>query len=48
MATYSVTANLDPDDFTKVSQAGYHLCIAKQVNGRYYVVWKSVEYVHNL
>ncbi len=45
MSTYTLTVNVNSDDVLRLKQAGYKLCIAKRVNGKYDVVWSGAEYV---
>ncbi|THH01005.1 hypothetical protein EW026_g1590 [Hermanssonia centrifuga] len=39
--TYTLNISVNPDDIPNLQKAGYRLCIAKRVNGKYTVVWWS-------
>ncbi|PSS06602.1 hypothetical protein PHLCEN_2v3660 [Hermanssonia centrifuga] len=39
--TYTLDISVNPDDIPNLQKAGYRLCIAKRVNGKYTVVWWS-------
>ncbi|THG95707.1 hypothetical protein EW026_g5994 [Hermanssonia centrifuga] len=45
MSTYTLTVNVHSDDLARLKKAGYKLCIAKQVNGKYNVVWSGKEFI---
>ncbi len=48
MSTYDLNISVNPADIPLLKNAGYRLCIAKRVNGKYDVVWSGGAYVHNL
>ncbi|THG95706.1 hypothetical protein EW026_g5995 [Hermanssonia centrifuga] len=45
MSTYTLTVNVNSDDVLRLKQAGYKLCIAKRVNGKYDVVWSGADFL---
>ena len=46
MATYTLNVHVDENQLKFLKDGGYTLCLAKQANGQYTVVWKGdVEYL---
>lgn len=45
MATYSLNVLIDDAELTALKTSGYSLCVAKNVNGQFNVVWKGIQFV---
>lgn len=45
MATYSLNVLIDDAELTALKTGGYSLCVAKNVNGQFNVVWKGIQFV---
>ncbi|THG97794.1 hypothetical protein EW026_g4290 [Hermanssonia centrifuga] len=45
MSTYDLNISVNPADIPLLKNAGYRLCIAKRVNGKYDVVWSGGAFI---
>jgi hypothetical protein len=47
MGTYSLTVDIDSNQYPTLKASGYNLCIAKKVNGVFNVVWSGADFLQS-